>query len=227
MEITEFLENLLSMIGVPMTSFLTKPPTVQSNSNQLSIASNFAIIVGHNEKSQGAVNYLNETEFVFNKRIANKLQVKLLEKTFNSHIIYRPTSGGYTYEVNSVVAECKKLNIKYAIELHFNSIAGTALGCEVLITDSKDEKDNQLANIITDLLNEKLGIKERGFDGVVVVSEQHRGSKMLYSLKNAGILSCIVEPCFANIKTKESSAIFENEDKYVDILAESILKVIK
>ena len=36
-----------------------------------------AIIVGHNKKKQGADNYLGESEWVFNSRIARKLQVKL------------------------------------------------------------------------------------------------------------------------------------------------------
>lgn len=192
------------------------------------ISSNFAIIVGHTETQQGAINYLNETEFVFNSRIALKVQNKLLDVYgLSCKILFRPSGVGYMKQVETIVKSALEANVKYCMELHFNSINGKAFGCEVLVANTSELTDNRLADYITDLLNERLAIRERGNDGVVVVEKDHRGAGMLYALKEAGILSCIVEPCFANIRTKESAAIFEDEDQYVDILVESAVRLMQ
>lgn len=179
-----------------------------------------ALVVGHNEKAQGAVNYLKESEWSFSSRILRKVQTKLVDQGYICYIIFRPSGRGYSSQVRSVVDQCKKLNITHVILSHFNSAGKGARGCEFLISESSNLIDNKMADMASDLLNERLGIKERKDDGVYVVSRNHRGSGMMYALHKAGIYNTLAEPVFAGYKTPESQAIFENEDAYVDILKE-------
>lgn len=177
-----------------------------------------AIVVGHNEKRQGANNYLGESEWVFNKRIAHKLAKRLAEKGLRASIIFRPKSGGYSYECSYVRSRVKELGCNLALLLHFNAAGASARGCEVLIADTPSPMDNSYADKITDLLNEELGIKERHNDGVKVIYSGHNGYGMINGLVSIGVPAALVEPCFGGYRTSESEAIFENEDNYVSIL---------
>jgi N-acetylmuramoyl-L-alanine amidase len=180
-----------------------------------------AWIVGHNIKKKGAKNYLGEYEYDFSKRIGAKLQVLLADFGVELPIIYRPY-GTYTNQVKAVVKKCKELGITHTLNSHFNSYNKKAKGCEVLIANSLSWDDNHLADIITDRLSEILDIPERADDGVKEVSEGHAGSGMLYSLLSAGIHGLILEPCFGD-NPVDGAKIFQNEDKYVEILAKSVL----
>jgi N-acetylmuramoyl-L-alanine amidase len=178
------------------------------------------LIVGHNEEAQGALNYLHETEWAFNSRIMRKVQQKLSKKNYSSFVIFRPTGVRYSSQVKAVVAKCKELGITHTILAHFNSAGQSARGCEFLVPSNGSMTCRKMADMATDLLNERLGIKERRDDGVYVVNKHHRGSGMLFALSEAGIHVTMAEPCFAGYRTEESAAIFENEDAYVDILKE-------
>ncbi len=180
------------------------------------------IIVGHNNSSSGAVNYLGESEYTFNSRIALKLKRKL--EDFVNVSIYKRPSGSYSHQVNSITNQLANCMHKAVISLHFNSAGPSARGCEVLIPSTPSPRDNELADAITDELNEKLGISERRDDGVFVISRSHRGASMAYKVNSMGFTFCLVEPCFGDTRTSESIKIFENEDSYVDALAVSILR---
>jgi N-acetylmuramoyl-L-alanine amidase len=179
------------------------------------------IVVGHNKKRQGATNYLGESEFVFNSRIAKKLQMKLDELNIRSAVIFRPSSGGYGYECSSVAKQLRGMGASHALCLHFNSTKG-AMGCEVLIANTHTKEDDEFADKVTDMLNEEYGFVERRDDGVFTVSSRHNGAGMLNAINRKGIVSALIEPCFADERTKESKLIFESEDKYVVVLARAI-----
>lgn len=183
-----------------------------------------ALVVGHNKKSQGAVNYLGETEYSFNKRIANKIQQKLLVNGIKCAIIERP-AGSYSYQASYVADLVKDLGIEFSLHMHFNSASSKARGCEVLVAPSASEMDDTIADLITDELNKKFGFRERHEDGIKRVYKGHRGHLMLDKVNRTGCLSALVEPTFANHRHKESILIFEQEDKYVDLLVEVLYKV--
>jgi len=185
------------------------------------------IVVGHNERGQGATNYQGESEWLFNSRIAKKLQMKLFDAGVKSVVIYRPKTGGYRHEVRSVVKELEKYNCSFSIHLHFNSAGKGAKGVEVLIAETATDRDNAWADVFSDMLNETYGFYERGRDGIKTVPKGHNGAGMLYAVKKAGITPVLPEPCFGDYRTKESALIFEQEDKYVDILRDAVLRTWK
>ena len=180
-----------------------------------------ALVIPHNKKSQGANNYLGESEYVFGKRIISKVKVKLELLGYSIVIIERPV-GGYTYQCRHVAKMCKKYKVDFSLHLHFNSASYKVLGCEVLIAPTQSDLDNKLADVLTDLLNERYGFKERGSDGVKTLEPSHNGYGMMSAVSKVGTVAVLLEPCFANRRTKESALIFENEDLYTDVIVDSI-----
>lgn len=183
------------------------------------------LVVGHNERRQGANNYLGESEWIFNSRIAKKVQARLNELNIRSVIVYRPKTGGYKHECSSVAEELKGKLATHAVMLHFNA-AGVraARGVEVLVAKTHTKEDDEFADLFSDILNEEYGFRERGNDGVKTINSSHNGSGMLYKVSGKGIVCALVEPCFADYRTEESKLIFEQEDKYVLVLTKSIHK---
>ena len=194
--------------------------------NTIAGADNVAIglVVGHNFKSQGAVNYLGESEYTFNKRIAKKVQEKLAVNGIRAVILERPV-GSYSSQCSWIANKLVEFGVEFSVNLHFNCADSKAMGCEVLVAPSSSKLDDSYADYITDQLNEQFGFRERGQDGIRKVYKGHRGYGMLGAITKKGIPAVIVEPCFGNHRSKESILIFENEDKYVDVLANSLYKV--
>ena len=179
-----------------------------------------ALVVGHNKKAQGATNYLGESEWTFNSRIVRKVQVKLNALGIDSVIIFRPYNVSYSSQCRSVAKQVKEHNCSHAILFHFNDASSrSAMGVEVLIGDTATKEDNQFADMISDLLNERYGFVERRDDGVFTVSSRHNGSGMIHAID---AITALLEPCFGGHKTRESEVIFEKEDLYVDVIVNSI-----
>lgn len=183
-----------------------------------------ALVVGHNHKSQGATNYLGESEYRFNKRIANKIQQKLLVNGIKTAIIERPT-GSYSYQSRKVAEMCKELGVEFSMHMHFNSASSKARGCEVLVAPTSTKLDDNFADYMTDRLNKEYGFRERHEDGIKRVYKGHRGYTMLAAVRDKGIIPVLLEPTFANHRHRESILIFEQEDKYVDLLVDCLYKV--
>jgi hypothetical protein len=202
-------------------------PSVQIEGN---VSKSFFIIVGHNHSAQGASNYLKESEYSFNKRVAGKLQNYLADRKVPAYIILRP-SGSYGKQVRSVVSQVKKIkkdkDIKkaFALLLHFNW-ASREIGCEFLVKKNDPTNAHGLADNLSDSLNEKLGIRERHDDGVYPVGSKHNGAGMIYALDDIEVYGTIAEPCAGNIRSKTSASIFEHEDRYVSILGDAVIKTL-
>lgn len=204
----------------PVVANPAKPvPTIGPDDN-----TPIGIIVGHNVKAQGAVNYLGESEYIFNKRIARKVQENLASKGIKSVILERPT-GSYSSQCQWVANKCEELDVAFAISLHFNSASGQAKGCECLVLDTSSPRDNVYGDFLTDELHRKLGIVERGSNGVKTIYKGHNGYGMLEALRKKGTTCVLIEPTFANYRHKESIAIFEREDNYVNILVKSLTRI--
>lgn len=178
-----------------------------------------ALVVGHNEAKQGAENYLGESEWIFNTRIARKVQEILSGNGHRSALVFRPKSGGYRHECRYVAKKVEELGCIISVHLHFNWGPSGARGCEVLISNDGTRDSFLLADKISDVLNEKLSIEERHNDGVKKVYKGHSGFQMLQEVEAKDISAVLIEPCFANYRTSESAMVFENEDNYARALA--------
>lgn len=184
------------------------------------------IVVGHNRSSRGAVNYLGESEYTFNSRIAEKLAVKLAEYGHQTIIEKRPVAS-YSVQCDHIERETLKNQPDFSLHLHFNSYNKKVMGCEAYIcgdaSQSVIQRSAAFADTFTDILNERYGFKERYEDGVLKLYSGHNGYGMMVKTSKY-CPAVLVEPCFANIKTEESRLIFENEDKYVDVIVDSFKK---
>lgn len=189
------------------------------------------IIVGHTSEKGGANNYLGESEFNFNSRIAAQVRdiVNKKYKSFVEVVVLERHSGGFSI----LEPELRLFRPDCSIELHFNSFSKKAYGCEILAyKDALHAEDTiRLADRITDRMQAVYGFRERNIyqldddsvaDGVKVLSEG-RGVKNLKIVHNCGIpVAMIFEPVFGNFETSESKAFFENEQTYVDFLVDAI-----
>jgi N-acetylmuramoyl-L-alanine amidase len=201
-------------------------------------ATKIAIIVGHSPKRPGAKNYLKETEYSFNCRIAEKMKEYLAQAYPEKKvkIFYRP-EGYYLPSIKQVAEDVGKWKAKVSLELHFNSFKTKAYGCETLIwADSENvEETAKYADALTDELAKKFNLSERSQyefkngmigDGVKALSGKDRGRKNLQYVEEQGVkVAMLVEPCYANIEQRESKAIFENEDDYALVLADELAKI--
>lgn len=187
--------------------------------------SKVAIVIGHSENHPGAKNYLDEYEYQFNTRIATKLATKLLDFHLNSLMISRENDETYRGFCSEVDEAIRDNDIKVTMHLHFNSYTESAKGCEVLMLETDSKLDNLIGHKIADTLHEQYGFKLRGDRGLKYLTKRKRGYPMLKAVKDAGAVGVIVEPTFGHVRHNESKMIFENEDKYVDVLVDSILHV--
>ena len=181
-----------------------------------------ALIIGHNisGKSKGAINYLGEYESEFNYRVAKKVKNSLKKYKTSVRIFTKDhkTHRHIGFEVTEFMPEI-------SLELHFNSFSKPAFGCEVLAL--KDDIESQaLARLVAANISYSMGIKRRRDQGLYIISKGGRGYNNLNYIKKYQkkyFPKVLIEPCFANIKTKESEYFFEQEDDYVECL----VKVIK
>lgn len=183
------------------------------------------LVIGHNKVSQGARNYLGESEYSFYKRIAKQVQLKATDIGVGTVILERPSGVDYQRQCEAVRHNAIMAQVSHTIHLHFNSASVRATGCEVLIDDTPMNQDYKIADYFTDQLNEKFGFRERGDDGVKTVKSGHAGHGMLSTMSGAGITSVLIEPCFAHYRNKESALIFENDRALVDLLVDVCHKI--
>ena len=182
----------------------------------------------HNEGKQGATAYDKKTtEWGMMGIVLPLVQELLALKGITSVILERPSGVSYWRECASVKKRAKKLNPKLALLAHFNAMSKIIYGCEVLITETATIFDNLLGDIISDGLNEKWNIKERGNDGLKIISDSHNGSGMLNVFNEIDVPCALVECAFMNKETHESRSILENLPEYAKILADALEETLR
>jgi len=216
-KVTNFFRGLKKESPTNTSSPQEKPARRPVQNSEIIIA----LVRGHNSKGQGAVNYLDESEWVFSGRILKKVQTKLWLENYQSLVIDRPPVKSYYSQTKYVARTAADSGCTHAILSHFNAAGRKARGCETLATRMCSKSMLEFADIFTDKL-ENIGINQRGQDGVKIISKDHSGYGMLNQLELRNIDSVLIEPCFATYKNSQSEAIFENEDRYVDIIVNSI-----
>lgn len=207
--------------------FFDTPQVLEKNVSPYRLNPPVAIIIGHNSRKQGAVNYLGETEFSFNTKVAKELQLNLSYYGVGSIIIQRPSRGGYHHEVNYVANTIYKYNCDYSIELHFNSASVNAKGAEILFTDGKNrglQADVILQRMLDHLrMRYNINLTSRGSK---LVQYGHSGELMIKKIEEVGCKAFLIEPCFGNWQHSEAEGIFYNLEKYAEALCEGIVEVI-
>ena len=145
-----------------------------------------AIIIGHTEKSQGALSeHFNQREWSFYNDV-----VPLLHKVD----VYRHNKniGGYTARIKNTSTKLNKKDYKLIIACHFNSATPQANGCETLYYFNS-KKGKYYAEKFTELIVDRFCLKDRGIKALV--NKNDRGFAITYYLKAPVIL---IEPFFGS-----------------------------
>lgn len=151
-----------------------------------------AIVVGHNERQQGAVRQdTGESEYSWNTRLA--AFIVELSRDFPQlavKVFHRKYMGSYRRELTEVYGRVDAWGADYSVELHFNShTTASATGTEVLSSGSKGSL--RLCHALQDEMLDALGLKDRG----TKVVRTGRGSLSLIVGRAAAAL---LEPFFAS-----------------------------
>jgi len=178
------------------------------------------LVVGHDRSTMGAINYLSEYEYEFNRRIALKVKHKLVRiKQDNIKLVVCTKVNGKPYFL-------EQGDIFFLVELHFNSFNGVVHGAESLV-----QADSPLKNMFVgpikmfhETLVVLLGVKDRG---IKRITRGERGYANLEQYKHQPFKvdnSMIWEPCFGS-DTYGNRKIFEAEDLYVDKLVRVLMMI--
>lgn len=182
-----------------------------------------AIIVGHDEKAQGATTFNKITEYEFNTFIAETIKslhgFKVshgIQKFMALHVFNR--NQGW----QSVVNQLKANDISMSVELHLNSFSKIATGTESLYLEN-DLPSKDLAQHLSFRIAKNFNSRLRGDSGTVAVSSGERGYQNLNFARQAGVkFAVLVEPAFVNFSTQESIAFVNNPLEYANILYRAI-----
>ena len=165
-----------------------------------------AVIVGHNERAQGAVRSdTGETEYSFNSRIA-RLMEQHAPSDMGVRTFWRTPSGGYRAEIDRVYRETDAWGADATVELHFNSAANPAAsGTEMLSSGTRKSLD--LSQAIHEEVMATLGLRDRG---VKTRRDSDRGGASLWSGKAPATL---VEPFFGSARSDTAKVDTPEEEK--------------
>jgi len=162
-----------------------------------------ALIVGHNQTLQGAINYLGESEFQFNLKVCQYIY----ENSNKENISVFLKDADYVERINDYHPDL-------IVELHFNAFTTEILGSEALVLKGDDKSQLEAHNLLNKFKDE-FDIKVRG---IKYLQKYHRGFKNFQGLDHFPMV--LFEPCFANFKTKDSTKIMENWKEYAQFFIE-------
>lgn len=175
-----------------------------------------AIVVGHSSKSQGAVSVDRTTEFAYNEPIALALVDRLRCRGVQGVVVYRGLPNDYTnlpFKINDTKA-------RIGVELHFNSVANTAVQGAEMLHWHTSPKSRRLASLLLDETIPALGVKSRGL--VAIKSTKDRGGCALYYTKMPFVM---VEPFFGSNADDWRKAV-ERKDRLIEGYAEALAKMV-
>ena len=157
-----------------------------------------ALVIGHNEQSQGAYNSsTGETEFLFNDRLVNVVARMLIDGSpIIPSIIYRDKYKDLPAKVNSRYPD-------FIISFHCNAFNTEASGTETLYYH-KSNRSASLAAIIQEQMVEALKLPDRG---IKPKASEDRGG---YLLRYTNAPCVIIEPFFID----NAGDLFTATDKF-------------
>lgn len=191
-----------------------------------------AIIVGHTKAAPGATSYWGESEYPWNTKNAALIveSAKRYGGQIEAKAFFRDDGG-----VAGAAERAKAWGATHSLELHFNAASNTALGCECLIIKG-DVESAKYADVLTDMISDKFGIKERRLtqilpdayqgDGVFETVKGQNGYANLLTVSGKGIkVRCLIEPAFMDKKTAESEKLRNDTKGYADVIVDAFAKV--
>lgn len=161
-----------------------------------------ALVIGHTQKSQGAINAASGiSEFTFNTKLAYDIQ-QALEPLHDVDlgIVYRGSYSKLPEKIND-------LNPDLIISLHCNAYNKEASGTEVLYY-RQSTLGSEIAKLLQINLLEALGLNDRG---IKPKSSEDRGG---YLLRETNAPCVISEPFFID-NDNDLRVAFNNYDKLV------------
>jgi len=174
-----------------------------------------AIVVGHNSEKQGAVRAdTGETEFVWNSRLARRIERLAREYGIQVRTFFRTPGLGYSREIARVYDEVDRWKAEASVELHFNGAASPqATGTETL--SSGTALSLRLAEAVNREMVAALGLRDRG---IRTRAASERGGGSLHSGRAPAIL---IEPFFGSSPLGQ---VATDEDHEQERLADAILR---
>lgn len=149
-----------------------------------------AIVVGHNEKAQGAVRVTDgRTEYDWNSELAAAIRDLNPKQVMVFHRKHDP--AGYTAEIHDCYARCDMWGADVSCELHFNSFTTAASGTETLFATKAGKA---VAEKVQAAMVGALGLRDRG----LLHRPSGRGAGSLIAGKAPAVL---VEPYFGSNPT--------------------------
>jgi len=186
----------------------------------------FALVVGHNSINQGANNYLGESEYSFNCRIAEAVARNLALQGVRC-IVFKHNPLYFRYnsqQWKDVADRVSKAGIAHAIMLHFNSFYTPVSRTEALCIHTQDNVemariflDNMEGAFFFETKEVKIDIEDKDID---------RGEIESSYFNAQGISSIVAEPVFGNFETENSRLFFHNENLYCKVLQNTIKEVL-
>lgn len=177
-----------------------------------------AIVVGHNHSAPGAwvKPPINESEFVFNNKVADVLiggnTGNITFEKFN-----RTPGGGYAAEIDRVYEQVNKWGPEFIVELHFNG-GGGDYTC--MLAAESSPVSQECASIMSESFATTLGIRDAG---VLKSGPGDRGGRSLYAGQANTVLT---EPFFGDTQHHANMVDALGHSGIAYIYLQSITKVL-
>lgn len=211
-EILSEIQRLLVLVAQELESDVAskmvapKPPA-----NRVKLA----IVVGHNEKAQGADSPYLPPEYSFHKSILTYIKDAAEKRGVEVKFFERkPGVRGYKAEIDAVYDQVDEWGAHYSIELHYNAASPAATGSEVLC--SRSSASYELAKAIQKAQIDAFGLRDRGIH--TRLPRQGRGWYSMYAGKAPAIL---IEPGFGSNK-KDAGSLRENWPRFADLMVKAV-----
>jgi len=185
-----------------------------------------AIVVGHNEISQGAVRTdTHETEYQYNSDLAGRIvdAVSEYDEYVGVKVFYRVPGSGYTQEIARVYEDVDHWGATASIELHFNS-AGDPRASGTETFSSGSAKSLILAEEVQMEMVEALGLRDRG---IKIRNNRTKGRGYL-SLVSGNAPAILIEPFFGSSSIGQRATDDEHERRSLaEAIVEGAVKAMK
>lgn len=158
-----------------------------------------AIVVGHNEKAQGAeaIAPLGMSEWALHKEVSDAMMARNDREDLLIRRFLRPAGKFYQAEIADTYSRVNEWKADYCVELHFNCAEGEAVGTEVLYSGTSASKP--FASSMLRALVLAFGLPDRGLK---VVPKGQRGSGSIWAAK----CPCVITEAFFGDSRADVSA---------------------
>ncbi len=191
-----------------------------------------AVVPGHSILNQNFTLYTGETEWSFGYRFCEYAESYMHENFANLEvrIFFRDGSLPYKAAMKKLAKEIAAWGADVVVEHHMNAYEKVARGCEALVHYQRPVTAIILDRL-TDNFSKEFGILERKnwkidnqhTDGILRTSKGQAGYWNLHYYRKYGIEHAFIwEPCFANFKHEDSTAVLADDARYFTFMSKQI-----